>query len=139
MRIASSRRYVPVSMSTKDDSIDKKGADEEETDKEETDKEEDKEMTVYSKNGRRRQGGELPFDVCVVSPPRRHLGTFQLDPLTHCGDIIDHGGQQFEVKVVKFKYKYTQGRYRIIGKCIEVKSLARKAIEIFLERNFNRS
>lgn len=97
-------------------------------------------MTVYQKNGRQRRGmDELPFDVSIISPPPRYLGRFQLDPSTHCGDIVEHDGNHFEVKVVRLRYKFSQGRYRVVGKKIEVKSLARKAIEIYLEQKFNQS
>lgn len=93
-------------------------------------------MTVYKRNGRRRQynGDGLPFDVSVTSPPPQYLGRFQLDPRTHNGDIVEHDGRQFVVNTVRMRYKYSQGRYRMVGKAIEVKSLARKSIETFLER-----
>lgn len=94
-------------------------------------------MIVHRKSARR--ADSIPFSVSVISPPPRHLGTFKLDPATHCGDIVEHDGQQFEVKVVKLRYKYQQGKYRVIGKSIQVKSLARKAIEIYLDKKFQQS
>lgn len=99
----------------------------------------DKDMRVYRSNGRARPAGELPFDVSVVSPPPRYLGRFQLDPATHCGDIVEHDGHHFEVKLVRWRYRLQRGRYRIVGKSIEVKSLARKAIEVYLEQKFRDS
>lgn len=96
-------------------------------------------MSVYRSNGRRRPAGDLPFDVSVVSPPPRYLGRFQLDPHTHCGDILEHEGHHFEVKVVRMRYRLQQGRYQVISKAIEVKSLARKVIEVYLERKFENS
>lgn len=96
-------------------------------------------MTVYRRNGRRRPIGELPFDVSIITPPPRYLGRFQLDPLTHCGDILEHDGNHFEVKVVRVRYRFREGRYRVVGKAVEVKSLARKAVEVYLERKFQKS
>lgn len=96
-------------------------------------------MTVYRKNGRRRPVGELPFDVSIITPPPRYLGRFQLDPLTHCGDILEHDGHHFEVKVVRVRYRFREGRYKVVGKAVEVKSLARKAVEVYLERKFLKS
>lgn len=97
-------------------------------------------MTLYQNIGRQRRGmQELPFDVSIISPPPRYLGRFQLDPSTHCGDIFEHDGNHFEVKVVRLRYKFSQGRYRVVGKKIEVKSLARKAIEVYLEQKFKQS
>lgn len=81
----------------------------------------------------------VPFDVSVVSPPPRYLGRVELDPHTHCGDIVEYEGHHFEVKVVRLRYRLLRGRYRVVGKSIEVKSLARKAIEVYLERKYHDS
>lgn len=101
--------------------------------------EDSREMSVYRQNGRKRPIGELPFDVSVVSPPPRYLGRFQLDPQTHCGDIVEHDGHHFEVKVVRMRYRFQQGGFRVVSKAIEVKSLARKAIELYLEHTLKQS
>lgn len=96
---------------------------------------EDDEMTMFRKGTRRPYKGDLlPFDVSVVSPPPSYLGRFQLDPRTHCGDVLEHDGQQFVVKKVRMQYKYSAGAYKMVKKTIEVKSLARKALESYLER-----
>jgi len=59
-------------------------------------KEAEDDMTVYRKGSKKPYNGDLlPFDVCVVSPPPKYLGRFQLDPRTHCGDIVEHDGNQF--------------------------------------------
>lgn len=98
------------------------------------------EMAVFRKGKRRPQNGELlPFDVSIVSPPPTYLGRFQLDPHTHCGDVVEHDGHQFVVKRVCMQYKYSGGGYRVIRKTIEVNSLARKALESYLERVWNES
>ena len=83
----------------------------------------------------------LPFDVNVISPPPRHLGSFLMDPRTHCGDIVEYDGQSYSVKSVRLRYRYrkNEGRPRVTKKTLEVKSLARKAIETFLERSFDHS
>lgn len=96
-------------------------------------------MAVYRRNGRPRPIGELPFDVSIITPPPRYLGRFQLDPLTHCGDILEHNGHHFEVKVVRVRYRFREGRYKVVGKAVEVKSLARKALEVYLEQKFYKS
>ncbi|KAI0560187.1 hypothetical protein FGB62_122g037 [Gracilaria domingensis] len=100
------------------------------------------EMHVYKKRGQKRecsQGDMLPFDVSIGTPPPEHLGRFRLDPRTHCGDIVEHEGRHFVVKSVRMRYKYLQGKYRMIGKAIEVKSLARKSIEAYLEKALRES
>lgn len=100
------------------------------------------EMHVYKKRGQRReasQGDLLPFDVSIGTPPPEYLGRFKLDPRTHCGDIVEHAGRHFVVKSVRMRYKYLQGQYKMIGKAIEVKSLARKAIESYLEKAYQDS
>lgn len=98
------------------------------------------EMRVYRKGTRRLYTGDLlPFDVEVISPPPMYLGRFQLDPRTHCGDVVEHNGSQFVVKRVRMRYKFTAGSYRVVRKCIEVKSLARKALETYLERVLHES
>lgn len=97
-------------------------------------------MNVYNKSGRQRHSSDLlPFHVSVVSPPPKYLGRFRLDPRTHCGDIVEHDGAHFEVKVVRLRYKYIRGQYQVVGKVIEVKSLARNAIEAYLERTLRES
>lgn len=97
---------------------------------------------MYKKRGQRReasQGDLLPFDVSIGTPPPEYLGRFKLDPRTHCGDIVEHAGRHFVVKSVRMRYKYLQGQYKMIGKAIEVKSLARKAIESYLEKAYQDS
>lgn len=98
------------------------------------------EMRVYRKGTRRLYTGDLlPFDVQITSPPPSFLGRFRLDPRTHCGDVVEHDGRQFVVKRVRMQYKYTAGSYRVVRKSIEVKSLARKVLETYLERVLDES
>lgn len=100
----------------------------------------DDEMQVYRASSKRCfSGDKLPFDVKIITPPPRHLGRFQLDARTHCGDVLEHGDSQFVVKSVRVRYKYSRGGYHVIGKQIEVKSLARKAIEVYLENAWNQN
>lgn len=101
---------------------------------EENEETEEGEMKVFRKGKKQYQGDLLPFDVSVVSPPPTYLGRFKLDPRTHCGDVVEHDGQQFVVKKVRMQYKYSAGAYKMVKKTIEVKSLARKALESYLEK-----
>lgn len=99
-------------------------------------------MNVYKKNSnkKRRCNDELlPFDVSISSPPPEYLGRFMLDPTTHNGDIVEYDGRQFVVKRVRMRYRYQQGAFRMVGKTLEVNSLARKALESYLERTYNDS
>lgn len=85
---------------------------------------------------RQREQDLLPFDVNVITPPGHvYLGRFQLAARTHCGDIFEHEGRQFVVKRVTMHYRYAaDGRPQVFRKTIDVKSLARKALEAYLER-----
>ncbi len=84
-------------------------------------------------------GDLLPFHVKLVSPPPRVLGCFKLDPRTHCGDVIDYDGQQFVVKSVTLHYSYgSDGRAVVVRKSVDVKTLARLAIESALERTLRK-
>lgn len=97
-------------------------------------------MTVYREGAKKPLSGDLlPFDVQIVSPPPSFLGRFQLDPRTNCGDVVEHNGHHFVVKRVRLRYKYSGGTYQVFRKHIEVKSLARKALESYLERVWNES
>lgn len=94
-------------------------------------------LDVYRRGSRRRayNGDLLPFDVTVVTPPPRTLGRFRLDARTHCGDVIEHAGAHFLVKSVTLHYRYgPDGRPNVVRKSIAVKTLARRALEMFLER-----
>lgn len=85
-------------------------------------------------------GDLLPFHVSVVSPPSRILGCFKLDARTHCGDVIEYDGQQFVVKSVTLHYNYgTDGRAVVARKSVDVKTLARFAIESSLEHTFRKN
>lgn len=97
-------------------------------------------MTVHRKGGKKSYNGDLlPFDVSTVTPPPKYLGRFRLDPHTHCGDIVEYDGIHFLVKRVRMLYKYTGGKHRMVRKKIEVKSLARKALESYLEKALEES
>lgn len=98
------------------------------------------ELKVFRKGKLRRVSGDLlPFDISIVSPPPMYLGRFQLDPYTHCGDVVEHNGHQFVVKRVRVQYKFSGGGYHVFRKKIEVKSLARKALESYLEKVWSES
>lgn len=76
----------------------------------------------------------LPFDVNIISPPPRRLGSFRMDPRTHCGDIVEHDGQAYSVRRVRMRYRYKRNEgLKVTRKTLEVKSLARKAVERFLK------
>lgn len=97
----------------------------------------DSTMRVHRRNAKNKpyNGDLLPFDVTVISPPPAVLGRFRLDPRTHCGDIIEHNGRQFVVKRVRLHYRYDfNGKVIVYKKTIEIKSLARKSIESYLEK-----
>lgn len=49
--------------------------------------------------------------------------------------MFEHEGRQFVVKRVTMHYRYgSDGRPRVFRKTIDIKSLARKALEAYLER-----
>jgi len=98
------------------------------------------EMSVYS---RRKQGGFpgelLPFDVRVISPPPRDLGSFRLDPRIHRGDVLDYKGASYIVRRVRMHFAYRQGRFHMTKKTAEVKSLSRKMMDEFLDQLYRSS
>jgi hypothetical protein len=99
-------------------------------------------MSVYKNATGRKlpfQGDELPFNVTVVSPPPHSLGQFMLNPRTNCGDVIEHDEKSYVVKRVICHYRLQFGRPQMFKKTIEIKSLARKSLESFLEKTFNES
>jgi hypothetical protein len=81
-------------------------------------------------------GDSLPFSVKIVSPPPKTLGTFQLNPRTSCGDIIRHNDCAYVVKRVSqhYQYNFQLGAAEMYKKSVEVKSIARKSLEQYLER-----
>lgn len=101
---------------------------------------------VY-RNGKERKwaGDDMPFDVRVISPPPRHLGRFRLHPRTGRGDIIEMGDTSYVVKRVRSHFVWSAGGGsgqagpKLTRKTVETVSVARKSIEISLERTLRDS
>jgi hypothetical protein len=81
-------------------------------------------------------GDGLPFSVKIISPPPKYLGTFRLNPRTGCNDIIKHEECAYVVKRVRqhYHYDFDQGGFYMYKKTIEIKSLARKSLDQYLEK-----
>lgn len=79
---------------------------------------------------------QLPYTITSVGPPEKTLGTFQLDPLTHCGDQLNVDDRRYVVKKVTFCYKYSGGRYVMVRKAAACKEQARISAEVALQRMF---
>lgn len=99
------------------------------------------------RNGTERKwaGDDMPFDVRVISPPPRHLGRFRLHPRTGRGDVIDMEGTSYVVKRVRSHFVWSAGGGsgqagpKLTKKTVETVSVARKSIEISLERSLRES
>lgn len=132
-------RIQTAAMSMRDD--DATSGAEHDADGDEGDEPDDS-MTVYRKSGKKLpfEGDALPFDVKVISPPPHMLGRFKLHPRTNCGDVIEHDAKSYVVKRVRCHYRLERsGSPKMFKKTIEIKSLARKSIESYLERTFRES
>jgi hypothetical protein len=63
----------------------------------------------------------LPFVITSFDNGKSSiLGTFLLDATTACGDLLDLGGNIYEVKKVTFLYKYSSGGFRVFKKKLDV-------------------
>jgi hypothetical protein len=80
---------------------------------------------------------ELPYTLTCLGPPKRELGTYRLDPLTHCGDSLCVGDRKYVVKKVTFCYKLDGGRYRMVRKAAACKEQARISTEEALKRMYD--
>ncbi|KAG8468242.1 hypothetical protein KFE25_013325 [Diacronema lutheri] len=80
---------------------------------------------------------ELPYRLTSIGPPEKRLGTFRLDPLTHCGDTLCVGDRKFVVKRVTFCYKLSGGKYRMVRKAAACKEQARISAEVALQRMYD--
>lgn len=85
------------------------------------------------------RGDALPFDLKIISPPPRVLGRFMLNPRTNCGDVIEHEAKSYVVKRVRCHYRLERNGPTMFKKTVEIKSLARKSIESYLERTLRES
>lgn len=85
------------------------------------------------------RGDSLPFDLRVISPPPHTLGRFMLSPRTSCGDVIEHDAKSYVVKRVRCHYRFERSGPTMFKKTVEIKSIARKSIENYLERTFRES
>eukprot|EP00316_Scyphosphaera_apsteinii_P002954 CAMPEP_0119306342 /NCGR_PEP_ID=MMETSP1333-20130426/7124_1 /TAXON_ID=418940 /ORGANISM="Scyphosphaera apsteinii, Strain RCC1455" /LENGTH=121 /DNA_ID=CAMNT_0007309615 /DNA_START=158 /DNA_END=523 /DNA_ORIENTATION=- len=80
---------------------------------------------------------KLLFDVTNIVPPPKSLGRFRLEPVASCGDIVECRGKVFVIKKVFYRYTYTGGAYRMVGKAVHVKETSREAVEQFMQRVFS--
>ena len=64
------------------------------------------------------------YRVFDTSPPRAALGLFRLDPTAACGDLLVVGDRNYIVRKVSYRYVYTQGAYRMVGKVLDVRESA---------------
>ena len=78
----------------------------------------------------------LPFLLKELGPPEKELGTFPLDPLTHCGDSLFIGATRYVVKSTTLCYKLEGGRYRMVGKQAALKARSRISAEEALTRMY---
>jgi len=102
----------------------------------------DTSMTNLHKRKLNRDVDKLPFEVMLISPGdtgSRLLGKFMLDPTTANGDMVEHDGNTYVVRKVIFHYTYKEGKFVVYKKTIEVKSLARKALETYLNQLYQSS
>lgn len=95
-------------------------------------------MKTKDANARPHSDGRdlLPFVLKSIGPPEKELGTFELDPLTHCGDSLFIGETRYVVKSTTMCYKLESGKYRMVGKQAALKEKARISAEEALERMF---
>ena len=77
---------------------------------------------------------KLLYEVTEVSPPPQNLGRFRLGPSAACGDLISARDETFVIKKVSYRYEFSRGSYRMVGKGAMVKRTDRHATEAFLER-----
>jgi hypothetical protein len=78
----------------------------------------------------------LPFLLKSIGPPETELGTFDLDPLTHCGDSLYIGDTKYVVKSTTLCYKLEGGKYRMVGKQAALKEKSRISAEEALSRMY---
>jgi hypothetical protein len=86
-------------------------------------------------------GDGIPFSVKIISPPPKYLGTFRLNPRTGCNDIIKHEECAYVVKRVRqhYHYDFDQKGFYMYKKTIEIKSLARKSLDQYLDETLRES
>jgi len=79
----------------------------------------------------------VPYDVTVLPPPVVHLGRFLLPAKVDSGHLLrlgdGDGAQSYVVRGVRFRYALQGGRWRMTGKSVEVKTVARRVLEAHLE------
>lgn len=83
------------------------------------------------------EGPLVPYDVTVLPPPVVHLGRFLLPSKVDSGHLLrlgdGDGAQSYVVRGVRFRYALQGGRWRMTGKSVEVKTVARRVLEAHLE------
>ena len=81
----------------------------------------------------------LMYELKEVTPPPRLLGEVRLAPNLGCGDILEYEANTYVVKTVSYRYQYSSGKYRMVGKGANVVQTGRDAIEKALGRLLQRS
>mmetsp|Transcript_47486 Transcript_47486/g.110135 ORF Transcript_47486/g.110135 Transcript_47486/m.110135 type:complete len:186 (-) Transcript_47486:165-722(-) len=76
----------------------------------------------------------LLYALTEVSPPPTSLGLFKLEPSAACGDLIQTREGTFVIKKVLYRYAYSGGTYKMVGKSAQVKSTSRDAVDSFMNR-----
>jgi len=79
---------------------------------------------------------ELPYALTSIGPPQKKLGTFRLDPLTHCGDSLYVNDRKYVIKKVTFCYKLEGGKYKMVRKAAMCKEKKRISAEEALRRMY---
>ena len=102
---------------------------------------EEEEATVY----KRKKGGYRPykpadnrdqllFELTDITPPERKIGNYRLAPNLGCGDMVETADDTYVVKRISYRYAYSGGRYRMVGKGAAVVRAGRLGIEKALGR-----
>merc|ERR1711920_795838 len=76
----------------------------------------------------------LLYALTEVSPPPTALGLFKLEANAGCGDMIETRDGTYVIKKVLYRYAYSGGTYKMVGKSAEIKSTSRDAVDSFMNR-----
>ena len=80
-----------------------------------------------------------PYDVTImIPPPARALGTLNLEKNTQNGDLIEWGTAAYEVKRYTSNYRYNGGRFRLVGRSVQVADVTHSAAVASLRRSWQR-
>jgi len=80
-----------------------------------------------------RRARRVPYEVKLITPPSKSLGTHSLPHNTHNGDKIEVDGESYIVSSVVLKYKRQGGRYVRNHNGLNVQSLSRFFVTRHLE------